>query len=187
MTGKMAAALTAVVTCTAFGQQQVRPARGEFVYRVDGMFEGEPMEPWEARATVADSANAIFLKVVVLHGPGEFRYSYTPTFASWHNQGRMSTSECSTQLRDKDVPDFALPYYLAANTSRGAHVTLTLLQCREGVIERMPIEGDVVSKDGVTVKGGSSYPFEVIISNDGRIVRFVQPQGSVGQAMYTLR
>src|SRR5690348_16629306 len=74
-----------------FGQ---RPARGDFVYRVDGFYEGEAMEPWQANVSVVDTARTFMVKVTVVRGPTtDFRYSYTPTTAYWLDKGRMSSSE----------------------------------------------------------------------------------------------
>src|SRR5207253_8577457 len=141
-------------------------------YRVDGFYEGEAMEPWQAKATVLDTARTFLLKVTVERGPTtEFHYSYTPSTAHWLDKGRMSSSECSTKIAENEVPDFALPYFFAANGSGAYHFKLTMLKCRNGAVERVAIEGDVASEnDEILVKGSKAYPFEARISKDGRVL-----------------
>lgn len=164
-----------------------QPARGTFQYRVDGTYEGEAMEPWSATTEVRDTLGTFTVRHVVHRGPGtRFEYSYVPgKEAVWINEGRMGSSSCRATLSD-EVPDFALPYAVASMTA--SHVAFTMLKCNQRQVERVDVTGDVVANaDGWTVKGGRDYPFELTLGKDRRVLKFVQPQGLVGYAIYTLQ
>ena len=163
------------------------PTTGTFHYRVDGVYEGETMEPWSATVTVAASGDGSSVMVTVDRGPGvRFEYSYNAgRDAHWINEGRSGTNNCATPVKD-EVPDFALATTVAT-LADGPH-ELKMLSCtRTGVVTRVVKFVTTRDGDSIDVKGADDYPFEVKASKDGRVLRFVQPQGIVGQAIYRLQ
>src|SRR5687768_7055601 len=176
--------LLLILAAPAAAQQ---PARGVFQYRVDGVYEGESMEPWSATTAVRDTLDSWFVRHVVHRSAGtRFEYFYAPgKEAVWINEGRGGTSNCTAPVTT-EVPDFALPHVLASKPP--GKVEVTVLSCRQGGVEKKIVTCEVVATDdGWSGKGAEAYPFEVFVDKQRRVIKFVAPQGTVGVAIYTLQ
>ena len=177
--------LLIMIAGPAWAQQT---ARGTFQYQVDGIYEGHAMEPWSTTTTVFDTTSALGIRHVVHRGGGtRFEYLFVGRReASWINEGRGGTNTCRATLSD-EVADFALPYIISGMAPGEGE--LTMVSCAAGgETQRKKVKFTISATDsGWSAKGSSDYPFELTISAQRKVVKYVQPQGNVGYAIYSLR
>ena len=163
-------------------------ARGTCQYQVDGVYEGQAMEPWSATTTVFDTANTVAIRHQVHRSSGtRFEYLFIPgVAATWINEGRGGSNTCHATLKD-EVADFAL-YHVIAGMPTGEH-ELTMLVCADaGEVKRRIVRFSITpAEGGWSAKGSDDYPFELATNAERKVTRYIQPQGTVGLAIYTLR
>ena len=183
--------------------------RGTFVYNVTGVFQGEPMEPWASRWTVADSTSPAGRLVIVEHrsrrAGNDFLFTdravMSPAGELVHvspvGRGRMPTTyELSADsIATPAVPAFALGVALAAQElEAGATVRIGVLPLAAGSgLTAVRSFTGTVREDSLArvfgspaepvwvIVGDASYPAEAWIARaDRQPLKLVLPQGTVG-------